>query len=91
MPRKKKFKGRKAAKKRVKTKEAKVAKFIAARTGPRIAPLHGSFLVTALIGLVVTVLFVWQASMSWGITLTIFFIIMMVAALISMTKAPIRE
>lgn len=57
----------------------------------RIAPLHGSFLITAFIGLIMTALFVIQNSLSWGITLLIFFAIMIIAALISMTKAPIKE
>lgn len=94
MPRKRKPKGRKARKKRVKTKEAKVARLKARliqMRKPRIAPLHGSFLVTALIGLIITILFVMQRSVSWGITLLIFFAIMIIAALISMTKAPLKE
>jgi hypothetical protein len=57
----------------------------------KIAPLSGSFMVTAIVGLLVSLLFVYKMSYAWGIAFIIFFAIMLVAALISMTKAPVPE
>ncbi|MBW2979194.1 hypothetical protein DRZ77_02410 [Candidatus Woesearchaeota archaeon] len=54
----------------------------------KIAPLPGSFMLTALVGLLLSIFFVWPLSATWGFTFTIFFAIMLVAAMISMTKAP---
>jgi len=54
----------------------------------KIAPLPGSFMLTALVGLLLSIFFIWPLSATWGFTFTIFFAIMLVAAMISMTKAP---
>jgi len=54
----------------------------------KIAPLPGSFMLTALVGLLLSIFFVWPLSATWGFTFTLFFAIMLVAAMISMTKAP---
>lgn len=91
MPRKRKTKGRKARKKRTKTKEAKVAKLRTARGKPRIAPLHGSFMITAIIGFAISAIWVLKASIAWGAAFMIFFAIMFIAALLSMTYAPTKE
>ena len=56
-----------------------------------IAPLSGSFMVTSIVGLLISIIFVFQLSPTWGTALAIFFIIMLVAALISMTRAPVSE
>jgi len=54
----------------------------------KIAPLPGSFMLTALVGLLLSIFFIWPLSATWGFTFTLFFAIMLVAAMISMTKAP---
>lgn len=60
------------------------------RKKPRIAPLHGSFIITSFVGLIITILFVTPRSLPWGITLTIFFLVMIIAATISTIKGPKR-
>ena len=57
----------------------------------KVAPLSGSFMITAIVGLLISIIFVYQVSPTWGVALSIFFVIMLVAALISMTKAPVPE
>ena len=54
----------------------------------KIAPLPGSFMLTALVGLLLSIFFVWPLSATWGFTFTLFFAIMFIAAMISMTRAP---
>ncbi|MBW2981629.1 hypothetical protein KY343_01990 [Candidatus Woesearchaeota archaeon] len=55
----------------------------------KIAPLHGSFMLTAIIGFLITVFLILPNYTDWGITLVIFFAVMFIAALISMTKSPV--
>ena len=45
-------------------------------------------MLTALVGLLLSIFFIWPLSATWGFTFTLFFAIMLVAAMISMTKAP---
>jgi multisubunit Na+/H+ antiporter MnhE subunit len=55
----------------------------------KIAPLHGSFMVAAIIGFLITAFLIMPNHRDWGITLAIFFAVMFIAALISMTKSPV--
>ena len=57
----------------------------------KVVPLSGTFMVTAIVGFLVSMLFVFKMSPTWGITLMIFFAVMVISALISMTKAPVSE
>ena len=57
----------------------------------KVAPLSGSFMVTAIVGFLISMLFVFELSPTWGVAFMIFFAVMVVAALISMTKAPVPE
>ncbi len=57
----------------------------------RYAPLHGSFMATAIIGFLISLIYVYPISPTWGITFIIFFIVMFIASVISMTKAPVDE
>lgn len=59
------------------------------RTG--IVPLRSSFMLTAIIGFAISAIWVLKASIAWGTTLMIFFAIMFVAAIISMTYAPTKK
>ena len=52
-------------------------------------PLKSSFMVTAMLGFLISVYWVYPQSSNYGITFIIVFVIMFTAALISMTKAPI--
>ena len=56
------------------------------------APLSAGFMMTSIIGLLISLLFIMSLSTTWGFTFTLFFIIMFLSSLISMTKAePIPE
>lgn len=57
----------------------------------KVAPLSGSFMITAIVGFLVSMLFVFKMSATWGVTFMIFFAVMLIAAIISMTKAPVSE
>ena len=54
-----------------------------------VAPLSAGFMLTAIVGFLVSVFFVVpQLSQRWGFTLVLFFVLMFVASIISMTYAP---
>ncbi len=53
----------------------------------KIAPLHGSFMVVAIVGFLLTAFLV--KDISWKFTLLLFFAVMFIAAFVSMTKAPV--
>jgi hypothetical protein len=53
----------------------------------KIAPLHASFMLAAIIGFFLTAF--WVKDLSWKFTLLLVFAVMFIAAFISMTKAPI--
>lgn len=57
----------------------------------KIAPLSGGFMITSIVGFLASVLFVYDASVSWGVTFMIFFAIMFIASIISMTKYPVAQ
>lgn len=54
-------------------------------------PLKGSFMITAILGLLISVYWVYPQSINYGIAFMIIFIAMFIASLISMTKAPVIE
>lgn len=51
------------------------------------APLSAGFMLTSILGFMISIWFVMDLSKTWGFTFTFFFIIMFLASLISMTKA----
>ncbi len=53
-----------------------------------IAPLSGGYMVTSIVGFLISAFYVYPNSATWGFTLVLFFTLMFVAALISMTYAP---
>ncbi|MFC1686917.1 hypothetical protein ACFL0E_01000 [Nanoarchaeota archaeon] len=53
-------------------------------------PLKGSFMVMSILGFLLSYYYVYPLSVSFGAACMIIFVIMFVAALISMTKAPIK-
>lgn len=56
------------------------------------APLSAGFMLTSIIGFLVSIWLIMDLSTSWGFTFAFFFVIMFLASLISMTKAePIPE
>lgn len=52
-------------------------------------PLKGSFMITAILGIFISIYFVWPRSFQFGLAFTIVFVAMFIAAMISMTKAPV--
>ena len=57
----------------------------------RYAHLSAGFMLTSIIGFFVSTFFVWKISITWGFTFALFFVIMFVASIISMTKADFTE
>lgn len=53
----------------------------------KAAPLSTSFLVAALVGLILAVFWIPQYSVSWAFAFGLLFIMMIIASFISMTKA----
>lgn len=53
-----------------------------------IAPLSGGYMITSIVGFLISAFYVYPISVKWGFTLVLFFTLMFVAAMISMTYAP---
>ena len=52
-------------------------------------PLKGSFMVTSILGILLSYYYVYPVSADFGIACMIIFIMMFIAALVSMAKAPL--
>jgi hypothetical protein len=57
----------------------------------RVVPLSSGFMLTSIVGAVVSGIYVYPKSSSWGFTLLLFFILMLIASFISMTYAPLES
>jgi ABC-type multidrug transport system fused ATPase/permease subunit len=57
--------------------------------GKRVAPLHGTFMATSIVGFLVSAYMI--EDISWKFTMLIFFAVMFIASFISMTKAPMPD
>jgi hypothetical protein len=57
----------------------------------RYAHLSAGFMLTSIMGFFISTFFVWNISITWGFTFALFFTIMFVASIISMTKADFTE
>ena len=53
-----------------------------------VAPLKGGYMITSIVGFMISAIYVFPRSNTWGFTFTIFFTLMFVASLISMTYGP---
>lgn len=53
-----------------------------------IAPLSGGYMITSLVGILISAFSVLPKSRAWGFTFVLFFTLMLVASLISMTYSP---
>ena len=53
-----------------------------------VAPLKGGFMITSMVGFIISAYYVYDIDNTWGLTFAIFFILMFVASLISMTYGP---
>ena len=56
-----------------------------------VAPLSGGFMLTSTIGFAASLLFVYKVSEAWSMAFMVFFAIMFVASIISMTYAPVPQ
>ena len=54
-----------------------------------VSPLSSSFMLTSMVGFLISVFFVYGISKSWGFTFGLFFVIMFISSLISMPYAPV--
>ncbi|MFH0870161.1 MAG: hypothetical protein V1866_03835 [archaeon] len=52
----------------------------------RYAPLTSGFMLTSIIGFLVSVFFVVKIDLTWGFTFALFFVIAFVASVVSMSK-----
>ena len=53
-----------------------------------IAPLSGGYMVTSIVGFIISAFYVYPNSRTWGFTFILFFTLMFVASMISMTYSP---
>lgn len=58
---------------------------------PRVVPLRGSFMATAIVGFIISALYIYRqlGNKTWGFTFMLFFAAMFIASLISMNSSPI--
>lgn len=53
-----------------------------------VAPLKGGYMITSMVGFLISVFYVYDISQKWGFTFALFFMLMFIASLISMTYGP---
>jgi len=58
------------------------------KTQPNVAHLSGGFMITSIVGFLISSVYVYPVSKTWGFTFAIFFTVMFIAATISMTYGP---
>jgi hypothetical protein len=52
----------------------------------RDVPLNSGFMLTSIVGFMISVLFVMKIDTTWGFTFSLFFILMFIASIISMSR-----
>ena len=55
------------------------------------APLKGSFMIVSIVGFIISVVWVYKTSPTWGFAFMIVFGMMFIASMISMTYGPVGE
>ncbi|MFH1642443.1 MAG: hypothetical protein ABIC04_06110 [Nanoarchaeota archaeon] len=55
-----------------------------------LVPLKGSFMLTSIIGFIISWQYVFPRDKTWGFTFILFFVLMFIASVISMTNAPLE-
>ena len=53
-----------------------------------VAHLSGGYMITSMVGFIISAYYVFGISNTWGLTFMMFFVLMFVASLISMTYGP---
>jgi hypothetical protein len=56
----------------------------------KAAPLKASFMLTAMLGFLISVVYVRKIDLSWAVAFAVVFFVMIIAALIAMVQAPER-
>ena len=54
----------------------------------KVAPLSGGFMIVSILGLIFSSIVIFPSNKTWGFTFMLFFILMFIASLISMTYSP---
>ncbi|RJQ18146.1 hypothetical protein C4573_00295 [Candidatus Woesearchaeota archaeon] len=57
----------------------------------KYATLSSGFMLTSMLGFLISVLYVYKMDESWGVAFSLIFILMFIASIISMTKAPVAD
>jgi len=55
-----------------------------------VAPLSGGFMITSIVGFLISAIYVYPNNSTWGFTFVLFFVLMFIAALLSMTYSPVE-
>jgi len=53
-----------------------------------VAPLKGGYMITSIVGFLISSVYMFPRNATWGLTFSIFFALMFIASLISMTYGP---
>lgn len=53
-----------------------------------IVPLSGGFMISTILGFLISAMYVYPKSETWGFTFMLIFVIMFISAMISMTYGP---
>ena len=57
---------------------------------PKVAPLNSAFMLSSILGFLISVVYVRTLSVTWAFAFGLVFFLMIVASLISMFQAPVR-
>jgi len=55
---------------------------------PNVAPLKSGFMLTSIVGFLISTVYMFPRTPSWGFTFSVFFAAMLAASIISMTYGP---
>ena len=56
----------------------------------RVVPLSSGFMLSSIVGAIISGIYIYPKSPSWGFTLLLFFTIMLISSFVSMTYAPLE-
>ena len=57
----------------------------------KVAPLSKGFMITSILGILISTMFLPEYSLTWAVTVGIVSFVMFIASVISMTHAPVEE
>ena len=57
----------------------------------RVTPLSSGFMLTSIVGVLISALYIYESSPSFGSAFFLFFTLMFIASLVSMTLAPLES